>query len=143
MGRASTSGWPPSWPTIPRHARWCFHRPRYSSGYHGGFDDVHPLWRLAVEGGADIVLNGHEHSYERLGPMAADGSADPEGVTVFVVGTGGAPLRGFESRNETSKVRIDDRHGVLVLELADGSFQWDFRSTPEGTVEDRGAGACD
>lgn len=128
------------------HARRCtvvaFHKPRFSSGYHGDFADVGPLWRLAVESGADIVLNGHEHSYERLGPMDAGGRADREGATVFIVGTAGAPLRGFESRAETSKVRIDDRHGVLVLELADGGFEWRFRSTPDDVVEDEGSGAC-
>jgi len=119
-----------------------FHRPRYSSGYHGDFDDVDPLWRLAVEAGADIVLNGHEHSYERLGPMDADGRADESGARVFITGTGGAPLRGFKAPVETSQIRIDDRFGELVLELADGSYRWAFRSTPDGTVEDEGSGAC-
>jgi calcineurin-like phosphoesterase family protein len=119
-----------------------FHRPRFSSGYHGDFDAVDPLWRLAVESGADIVLNGHEHSYERLGPMDADGHADEDGATVFIVGTGGATLRGFQSPADASAVRIDDRHGVLVLELTEAAFRWTFRSTPDGTVEDEGAGAC-
>jgi hypothetical protein len=118
-----------------------FHRPRYSSGYHGDFGDIDPLWRLVVEAGADVVLNGHEHSYERLGPMDASGRPDTEGATVFVVGTGGAPLRGFESPVEASKVRIADRFGVLILELADGSYRWTFRS-PDQTGEDRGAGVC-
>jgi acid phosphatase type 7 len=128
------------------HARRCtivaFHRPRFSSGHHGDFVDVAPLWRLAVERGADIVLNGHEHSYERLGPMDADGRDDRRGATVFIVGTGGAPLRGFPSRAATSKVRVDDRHGVLVLELAEGGFEWRFRSTPDDVVEDEGSGTC-
>lgn len=131
---------------LNEHASPCtvvaFHRPRYSSGYHGDFARVDPLWRLVVDAGADIVLNGHEHSYERLGPMDADGHADASGVEAFIVGTGGAPLRGFRKVLETSQVRIDDRHGVLVLQLADGGFDWAFRSTPDDTVEDQGTGAC-
>ncbi|HVQ22085.1 MAG TPA: metallophosphoesterase [Candidatus Saccharimonadia bacterium] len=119
-----------------------FHRPRYSSGYHGDYAPVDPLWRLVVDAGADIVLNGHEHSYERLGPMDADGRADPEGVDAFIVGTGGAALRGFKDIVQTSQVRIDDRHGVLVLQLADSAFDWAFHSTPDGVVEDRGTGTC-
>ena len=119
-----------------------FHRPRYSSGFHGDFADVDPLWRLVVDAGADIVLNGHEHSYERLGPMDADGRADATGVEQFIVGTGGAALRGFDDVVKTSHFRIDDRHGVLVLQLADGSFDWAFHSTPDDTVEDQGTGAC-
>ena len=69
------------------------------------------------------MLNGHEHSYERLGPMDADGHADATGVEQFIVGTGGAPLRGFDDVVDTSQVRIDDRHGVLVLQLADGALR--------------------
>ena len=102
-----------------------------------------PLWRLAVESGADIVLNGHEHSYERLGPMDAGGRTDREGATVFIVGTAGAPLRGFESPEATSQVRIDDRHGVLVLELADGGFDWAVPlDARRSVVEDEGSGTC-
>lgn len=131
---------------LNEHASPCtvvaFHRPRYSSGYHGDDAGVDPLWRLVVDAGADIVLNGHEHSFERLGPMDADGHADANGVVAFIAGTGGAPLRGFEDVVETSQVRIDDRHGVLVLQLADGSFDWAFHSTPDDTVEDQGTGAC-
>ena len=119
-----------------------FHRPRFSSGYHGDFKAIDPLWRLVVDGGADLVLNGHEHSYERLGPVDADGRPAPDGTTVIIVGTGGAPLRGFGSPVDASAVRIGDRHGVLVLELADGGYRWAFRSTPDGTVEDEGSGVC-
>ena len=131
---------------LNEHASPCtvvaFHRPRYSSGFHGDDASVDPLWRLVVDAGADIVLNGHEHSYERLGPMDADGRADADGVEVFIAGTGGAALRGFDDVVETSQVRIDDRHGVLVLQLAEGSFDWAFHSTPDDTVEDQGTGAC-
>jgi hypothetical protein len=115
-----------------------FHRPRFSSGYHGDFDAVDPLWRLAVDAGADVVLNGHEHDYERLGPMDAAGHASEDGARVFIVGTGGALLRSIDRRLKTSQVRIDDRHGVLVLELADGAYRWAFHSTPDSTVEDQG-----
>lgn len=119
-----------------------FHKPRFSSGERGDERSVEPLWRLAVAAGVDVILNGHEHSYERLGPMDADGRPDAAGVTVFIVGTGGAPLRGFPSIEPASQVRIDDHHGVLELQLGDGSFDWAFRSAPDGSVRDEGSGAC-
>jgi alkaline phosphatase len=118
------------------------HRPRFSSGQHGGDAAVEPLWRTAVEAGADVVLHGHEHSYERLGPLDAAGAPSDDGATVFVVGTGGGPLRGFPMDLRSSRVRIDSAHGVLVLTLGDGAFVWAFRSTPAGDTRDAGTGRC-
>jgi hypothetical protein len=117
------------------------HKPRFSSGRHGGEPAVDPLWRLAVEGGADVVLHGHEHNYERLGPLDADGRLDEDGATVFVVGTGGAPLREFALDLRTSQATNDDDHGVLVLTLGDGAFGWSFTTTT-GEVDDAGSGRC-
>ena len=88
---------------LQRHESFCtlamWHRPRSSSGRYGDAEDtgrVRPLWQILNEEGADVLLTGHEHSYERFAPMDADGERDDaRGVRLFVVGTGGGNLRQF------------------------------------------------
>lgn len=123
------------------------HRPRYSSGRHGNAPGLSDLWRLLAEADAELVLSGHDHSYERLSPMGADGApAQPaprrDGLRQIVVGTGGAPLYGFPSLHPASEVRIGDSHGVLLLELGEGSYAWEFLPVGGGEPLDSGAGEC-
>jgi hypothetical protein len=73
-----------------------WHHPRWSSGAgHGSDPELENAWAAAVAGGADVVLNGHEHNYERFAPMDADGNESADGTREFVVGTGGASLTPF------------------------------------------------
>ena len=70
-------------------AAW--HHPRYSSGRHGNADEMRAMWRELYTAGADVVLSGHDHDYERFAPQDADSGLDGDrGVRQFVVGTGGA-----------------------------------------------------
>ena len=70
-----------------------WHHPRWSSGAeHGSDPQTDTLWRMLYEGGADLVLSGHDHQYERFALMDAAGAADPDGMVQFVVGTGGRSL---------------------------------------------------
>ena len=79
-------------PTVCAAAMW--HHPRFSSGeYAPGVASVADAWNALYDGGVDVVLNGHEHYYERFAPMNRIGTADPTGMRAFTVGTGGAPLR--------------------------------------------------
>lgn len=97
-----------------------WHAPLYSSGLHrGSGDHMRPFWQLLDRHGADLVLSGHEHFYERFGPLDADGvaPADGAGPRQFVVGTGGAPLYGFWRPPYRSDARVL-KHGVLQLSLA-------------------------
>ena len=55
-----------------------FHHPRFSSGDHGSDDDVAPFWDVLYAAGADLVLNGHEHDYERFAPQDPAGNADDQ-----------------------------------------------------------------
>lgn len=119
-----------------------FHHPRFSSGYHGSDDDVAPFWDALHAAGADLVLNGHEHSYERFAPQAPDGGADEErGITQLVVGTGGAELRGFGEPVANSRVRSSLAHGVLSLTLRPSGWAYRFESV-DGSFTDEGAGTC-
>src|SRR5207245_5290119 len=72
-----------------------WHRPLFSSGPNGNNHDgsnTQAFWRTLTEFGVDIVLNGHDHMYERFAPQDADGRATSTGIREFVVGTGGAHL---------------------------------------------------
>jgi len=67
-----------------------WHHPRFSSGQHGNAVEMQPIWQALYAAGVDVVLNGHDHNYERFAPQDATGRADPErGIREFVVGTGG------------------------------------------------------
>lgn len=54
-----------------------WHLPRFSSGPHGSDPTVRDFWRLLYDAGADIVINGHDHDYERFAPQDPSGKADP------------------------------------------------------------------
>jgi hypothetical protein len=118
------------------------HHPRYSSGQHGGDPQTDALWETLVDGDAELLVSGHDHSYERFAPMDADGDLDPEdGLRQFVVGTGGAGLRGFNSPIANSEVR-GVAHGVLVLTLDDAEYAWEFVATEAGSLVDSGSDIC-
>ena len=118
-----------------------WHRPLRSSGIHGNNLSVKDLWQPLYEAGAEIVVNGHEHSYERFAPMRPDGYRDPNGIREFVVGTGGTALRGFVTVKPNSQARQGSVHGVLKLYLADGSYTWRFVSV-DGSYTDHGSNRC-
>ena len=119
-----------------------FHHPRFTSGEHGSSDTVADFWELLYAAGAEIVVNGHDHEYERFAPQDPDGNADPEaGIREFVVGTGGIGLRPFASEEANSEMRSATSHGVLALRLGDGSYEWTFHSV-DGAFRDEGSGVC-
>jgi hypothetical protein len=132
-------------PTPCTLAVW--HRPPFSSGRYGRPGEtarVRPLWQVLYEQGADILLTGHEHSYERFVPMNAQGSRDDtRGVQLFVVGTGGGNLRPFENPPlPTTVTRQDNTWGVLKLDLNPTGYDWRFLPVAGGSFNDAGSGKC-
>jgi acid phosphatase type 7 len=135
---------------LRRHPRRCtlayWHRPPFSSGRYGDPADtgrVRPLWKVAVAAGVDVVLTGHEHSYERFAPMDGGGAATPRGARLFVVGTGGGNLRRYRRpRLPTTRVRNDDTWGVLQLTLRPTGYAWRFLPVRGGRFADAGSGRC-
>jgi hypothetical protein len=119
-----------------------WHQPRFSSGLHGNDQAVAPFWDALYAAGADLVLNGHDHDYERFVAQAPDGSADePRGIAEIVVGTGGAALRRFETTRPNRAAGADTAHGVVQLTLGEG--RWSSRFIPtEGSFSDEASGAC-
>jgi hypothetical protein len=121
-----------------------WHHPRWSSGdEHGSDDQTDALWRALADAGADLLLTGHDHTYERFVPMDADGAPDPAGMTQFVVGTGGRSLYGFGEILPTSAAHDSSTYGVLQLTLREGAYDWAFVPTEDGGFTDSGSASCD
>jgi calcineurin-like phosphoesterase family protein len=119
-----------------------WHRPLFTSGHHRNAVEVRPFWRDLYNAGADVILNGHAHQYERFAPQTADGVTDQQrGLTQFVVGTGGKNLTRFWRKQANSVVRISNSYGILRLELRTKSYAWQFVSE-EGNVLDSGEMQC-
>jgi len=121
-----------------------WHEPRFSSGaVHGNNSSFQALWQDAYNGGVEIVLNGHDHQYERFAPMNVSGALDTaKGVREFIVGTGGAPLYSFGTIQPNSEVRDSLTWGVLKLTLHSASFDWQFVPVSGKTFTDSGSQAC-
>jgi hypothetical protein len=120
-----------------------WHHARFSSGDHGSDDELAPFWDALYAGGADVILSGHDHNYERFAAQRPDGTPDAaRGIRQFVVGTGGARLRSFETPAPNSQVRNSDTHGVLVLTLRPGGYSWRFVPVTGKSFVDSGSDAC-
>jgi hypothetical protein len=121
-----------------------WHRPLFSSGAeHGGSTRSRPAWDLLYAAGADVVLNGHEHIYERFAPQSPDGRDDPDhGIRQFIVGTGGADEYDLGPPRPQSEVRSSGNAGVLALRLLPDGYEWRFVSVPGSFVSDTGCGTC-
>jgi hypothetical protein len=120
-----------------------FHRPRFSSGLHGNQSDLQPLWQALYELNADVVVSGHDHTYERFAPQTPAGAADTSrGIREFVVGTGGWGLYALGSAQPNSQVRYNGGYGVLKLTLHAGSYDWQFLSEAGKSFTDQGTSLC-
>jgi acid phosphatase type 7 len=120
-----------------------WHQPRFTSGRHSAEGTMLPVWNALYEWGVDVIVNGHEHFYERFAPQTPDGAYDPaRGIRQFIVGTGGRSRFGYVTVAPNSEVRENRRSGVLKLTLQDGGYRWELVSAPAGPVSDAGAGSC-
>jgi hypothetical protein len=121
-----------------------WHHPVFSSGSeHGNNPKMIPSWDALNAAGADVVLSGHDHDYERFAPQTSSGVADPVGgIREFVVGTGGRSLRAFGTIRANSEVRNFDSYGVLKLTLHSSGYDWQFVPEAGKTFSDSGSGNC-
>ncbi|MGZ6792251.1 MAG: hypothetical protein ACXVFV_04810, partial [Mycobacteriales bacterium] len=121
-----------------------WHEPRWSSGSEHGSDATYAqLWRDLYAAHADVVLNGHDHDYERFARQDASGQADPvHGIREIVVGTGGAEQQPAGALVANSEVFHTGTFGVLRLTLHPGSYDWRFVPDSSGTFTDSGSEAC-
>jgi len=140
---------------LRRHQGKCtiayWHHARFSSGIHGSNRAYVAFWRDLYESGADIVLAGHDHHYERFAPQDPNGNPDhSRGLREFVIGTGGKggyrgfyrflPIGGY--RNSNSEVRNADTFGILGLTLYSTGYEWRFVPERGKTFTDSGFAMC-
>jgi acid phosphatase type 7 len=111
-----------------------WHQARWSSGEHGSDATFAPFWSLLSKAGADVVLSGHDHDYERFAPIA--------GIRSFVVGTGGRGLRAFGTIHPRSVARQAESFGVLRLTLRPRGYSWRFLTASGPEYGDAGSATC-
>jgi len=120
-----------------------WHKPRFSSGQHGNINSTQTFWQALYDYRADVVLSGHDHTYERFAPQSATGQADASrGIRQFVVGTGGKSLYSFTSNQPNSQVRNNTTYGVLKLTLHSTSYDWQFVPIAGQNFTDSGSANC-
>jgi len=121
-----------------------FHHPITGSGMHGRYPLVDPLWAALTDADVDLVLAGHEHHYERFGPLDAEARPNPDGIPMIIVGTGGIELRRAGPPVPGSEELIDGAFGALRLTLQPDGYSWAFLALEGGgvTVRDSGSGSC-
>lgn len=120
-----------------------WHRPRWSSGAnHGNASSIQTLWQVLHDAGAELVINGHEHQYERFAEMNASGAAVSQGLREIVAGTGGASLYPFGTPLSASQARNSTAYGVLKLTLRSTGYDWQFIPAEGSTFTDSGSSNC-
>src|SRR5919112_433659 len=125
------------------------HHPLYATGTGGLEPRVKPLWQILYDKGADVILNGHDHRYERLARIDPNNNRDlTYGMRPLIAGTGGDPGSGTsDPKDPNSQVRIFGTAGILRMDLSDGYYSWAFiavdPNNPTGTVMDSTATPAD
>jgi acid phosphatase type 7 len=123
-----------------------WHHPRWSSGTHHGSDPtMATFWQTLYGNGSDpvdVILNGHEHNYERFAKLDPTGAPNPQGMRQFVVGTGGNALYEFGTPLPTSEARDATSKGVLKLTLHATSYDWEFVPAAGSSFQDAGTASC-
>ena len=121
-----------------------WHHPRFSSSSaHGNNPLSADVWHALYEFNADVVLVGHDHTYERFAAQDPDATSSPaKGIRQFVIGTGGAGLYAFGPPQPNSEVRGAGAFGVAKFVLDDGRYSWEFLPVPGSSFTDRGEANC-
>lgn len=133
---------------LAAHGNQCtvayWHQARFvSDNEHGNHPETGPFWDALYDYGAELVLSGHAHVYERFAPQTPGGKADSiHGIREIVVGTGGESHYQFRRTDANSQVRNANTFGVLKLTLRSGGYDWRFLPQKGKTFSDSGHGTC-
>jgi len=119
-----------------------WHHPLFSSGEHGNDPVGRPVWKLLQANKAELVLNGHDHHYERFAPQNADGKADANGIVEVLGGMGGANPYDIEEVQPNSQKRLTDTFGVVKLNFTDTGFSWNLVGTDGSTKDTSPSYSC-
>ncbi|MFG2222942.1 metallophosphoesterase family protein [Streptomyces sp. NPDC048644] len=112
-----------------------FHHPLFSSGEHGNDPVSRPVWKQLYDAKAELVLNGHDHHYERFAPQNPDGDRDENGIVELLGGMGGAHPYKIEEVQPNSEKRLTNTFGVVKLNFTDTGFSWNLIGT-DGKTKD-------
>lgn len=123
-----------------------WHKPRFLSSTEANYTEntsLRAVWSVLAEGGVDVVVNGHRHQYERMAPLAADGSRDDaRGIRQFNAGTGGGAGVLMPTVLHPHSQALAAEYGVLSLALRSGDYDWRFVPAAGQTFIDSGSGSC-
>ncbi len=120
-----------------------WHYPVFSSGWHGNMPQMAKVFEALQAAGVELVLSGHDHSYERFAPQNVNGVADPvRGIREFVVGTGGSENYSMGTARPNSETRDNTSHGILRLTLGQSSYSWQYVPVAGSTFTDAGSDTC-
>lgn len=120
-----------------------WHHPRFTAGQDGDTLAMAALWSMLHAAGAEIVLSGHNHAYERYAPLDAAGEVDTvRGIRQLVVGTGGNELHPILEPRANAEVSNDETHGVVTVTLHPDRYEWAFVPAVGERFTDAGTGAC-
>ncbi len=131
---------------LAAHSNFCtlayWHIPLFSSGGRAELNSK-DLWQILYDHNADLILNGHDHIYERFAPQDPNGVSDAiRGLREFIIGSGGANHTTLVTTAVNSEVRNTDTYGVLKLTLHPTSYDWQFVPEAGKTFTDSGTGVC-
>jgi hypothetical protein len=119
-----------------------WHIPLFSSGGRSAAN-MRSIWQLLYDKNADLVLEGHDHIYERFAPQTSTAVQDAaRGLRSFIVGTGGANHTSLATVAANSQVRNSSTYGVLRLTLHATSYDWKFLPEAGKTFTDSGTSSC-
>src|SRR6266516_3232825 len=129
-------------PALCTLAYW--HHPLFSSSTIAVAAAAEATWQDLYDAGAELIINGHHHDYERFAPQTAAGVADAaHGIREIVVGTGGGEgLLPFAATAVNSEVKNNETFGVLKLTLGPLGYDWKFIPIEGKSFTDSGSGTC-
>jgi hypothetical protein len=131
---------------LQNHPNLCtlayYHIPLFSSGGRAN-NNMKQIYTVLYNYNVEVVLNGHDHIYERFAPQDPNGVADPlRGIRTFIVGTGGANHTSIATIQPNSEVRNVDTFGALKFTLHPNGYDWQFMPVPGKTFTDSGTAFC-
>lgn len=120
-----------------------WHQPRFSSGRHHSDPAYTAFWQDLYNAHADLVLNGHDHLYERFAPQTPTGVSDPaHGIREIIAGTGGRSHYPFTKIEPNSEVRNNAAFGIVEVTLHPHGYDWKFVPAAGAAFTDAGHQSC-
>lgn len=119
-----------------------WHHPVFTSSPRGYNPTMLDIWKALADYKVDVVLNGHEHNYERFAKQTPAGVLAADGIRQFIVGSGGVGHTASVGLLPNSEVFNALTYGVLKLTLNANSYAWEFLPELTGVTVDSGTATC-